>query len=68
MTSSSMEVAGAGFNFDSASKVSIVDSNVTDVSGGLMGGVFASTGGTLEVSGSRFERATSPLAGSATTG
>ena len=58
-----MEVAGAGFNFDGASRVIIVDSNVTDVSGGLMGGIFASAGGTLEVSGSRFERATSPLAG-----
>ena len=63
MTSSSMEVAGAGFNFDSASKVSIVDSNVTDVSGGVIGGVFGSTGGTLEVSGSRFERATATLGG-----
>ena len=58
-----METAAAGFDFDSASRVSIVDSNVTDVSGGLFGGIFASTGGTLEVSGSRFERATSPLAG-----
>ena len=58
-----METAAAGFDFDSASRVSIVDSNVTDVSGGVIGGVFGSTGGTLEVSGSRFERATSPLAG-----
>ena len=63
MTSSSMEVAAVGFNFDSASRVTIVDSNVTDVSGGMIGGIFASTGGTLEVSGSRFERATAALGG-----
>ena len=62
MTSSSIEVAAAGFNFDSASKVIIVDSNVTDVSG-VMAGIFGSTGGTLEISGSRFERATAAMAG-----
>ena len=62
MTSTSLEVAAAGFNFDSASKVIIVDSNVTDVSG-VMAGIFGSTGGTLEISGSRFERATAAMAG-----
>ena len=63
MTSFGLEIGAAGILFDSASQVRIVDSNITDVMGGMMGGIFGSSGGTLEISGSRFERATSPLSG-----
>ena len=61
--STGLEISAGGILFDSGSKVSIVDSNVTEVDGGMVGGIFGSAGGSLEISGSYFERATASMAG-----
>jgi len=61
--STGLEISAGGILFDSGSKVSIVDSNVTNVVGGMMGGVFGSAGGILEISGSYFETATASMGG-----
>ena len=59
-----MMFAGGGFVVDAESRLSVIDSNFTNVGGGLMGGVFASNSGIIEISGSRFEGAVSQMAGS----
>lgn len=58
-----MEFAGGAFVVDGESRLSVIDSNFTNVGGGLAGGVFASNSGIIEISGSRCEGATSGIAG-----
>ena len=59
-----MMFAGGAFVVDAESRLSVIDSNFTNCRGGMMGGVFASNSGIIEISGSRFERAESLMAGS----
>ena len=56
-----MEPAGAFLV--SKGKMTIVDSNVTDVEGANMGGVFALSGGVLDISNCYFEKATAAFMG-----
>ena len=54
---------GGAFNVDSASKVTIADSKMINVTGGMLGGFFGCSGCTLDVSGSYFERASAGMMG-----
>ena len=56
-----MELAGAFLV--SKGRMKIVDSNVTDVKGANMGGVFALSGGVLDISNCYFEKATAAFMG-----
>ena len=58
-----MAFAGGAFVVDGESRLSVIDSNFTNIGGGLAGGVFASNSGIIEISGSRFEGATSGMVG-----
>ena len=56
-----MELAGAFLV--TKGKMTIVDSNVTDVEGANMGGVFALSGGVLDISNCYFEKAIAAFMG-----
>ena len=58
-----MVVAGGGFFVGTAGKMTIVDSNVTDVTGANLGGVFGVSGGILDIRNSYFEKATAQFLG-----
>lgn len=58
-----MEIKGGGFLVLGGSRLTIVDSNITDTIGGMMGGVFAVNGGILEISRSHIEGATAQFLG-----
>ena len=62
VASMNLEYGGA-FSVDGASKVTIVDSKMINVTGGMLGGVFGCNGCTLDISGSHFERATAEMLG-----
>ena len=54
---------GGAFSIDGQSKVTIVDSKMMNVTGGMFGGVFGCSGCILDVSGSHFERASADMIG-----
>ena len=58
-----MVLRGGGFLVSGGSRLTIVDSNITDIIGGSLGGVFAMDGGVLEISRSHIEGATAGFLG-----
>ena len=54
---------GGAFSIDGQSKVTIVDSKMMNVTGGMFGGVFGCSGCILDVSGSHFERTSAEMMG-----
>ena len=58
-----MGFSGGAFVIDGESRLSVIDSNFTNIRGGMTGGVFGSNSGILEISGSRFEGATALMGG-----
>ena len=54
---------GGAFSVDGQSKVTIVDSKMINVTGGMLGGFFGCSGCTLDVSGSHFERGSAEMLG-----